>query len=265
MRFLLVLCLATPAFGQINVLSVEKRVEAMAYVVCDNPSLPLSVREHPVLTEGNPLLAAADIDELYGTTPIGAQAEAWQDATFGARNIAVSGGVRNAGRYGPTGSCGQTLFGRSNIDITFALDRPAAIEVVADIIEPPGQSGGMGSDRVILAGDVTYSLTGPDTSIRIDPVHESLVTPDMVPVEAVVRRATDARTFAAGEYVLSLSSWVYDIPQIRSDFVSFRDVSYDVRLDVVHVPEPSTWATLLTMCLACRLRASRLRRRPAAR
>ena len=242
MRFLSAMCVlwvTSDALGQITVTSTHKRVEAFALVECHRPGNPFSFRENPIFTEGNPLLAQADIDEVFNT-PVGAQIESWQDVATGVRSIIAAGGVRGAARYGNANSvgspCQSRILGRSNVDIEFTLDRSAAVSVTADIINPPSQHDGLLADLQILSGEIFYSLA----DMRGDYPRVFVETPRMELMPAEVQRTTDARTLPAGAYTLSITAQLFDDPFAASQSVSFRDISYDVRLDVVHVPEPAT-------------------------
>lgn len=259
--------LSSPALGQITILSVDRRVESLAWInynYVDSDRLDLGVqdlelRDNPIeqVTHLDPFsaLVTATVESPVPLVPAGATITAWQESTISDTAIIVRGGVRDADRHGGANGS-QGVSARSVMEIVFSIGRNNRFALSGDLVQPPMQVDGSASSLVILTGDVFYSLTGPETMFADPPL---VVVDNLQPIADTPQRFERTEIITPGTYTLTVSARSSDNPSIAAHWVTFRDVSYDVRLDVVHVPEPSTW--VLVIAGAVSLHVIRLLRR----
>lgn len=239
------LAAAAPALGQFSILSIDRRVEALAALDYAQAS-DCRRSDHQIFqaADSQPLIAAASVSAISVAPGCGAAAvTAWQDATISPNEIRVTGGVRDAETSGGL----PRFFGQSTATVRFSLDRQHHLRVLADVTQPPEQHNPnfvTFVDYIIFSGDVSYSLVGPNASLRVAPPRVSVETESRVPVAFVPERRDDMLILEAGTYTLTAGARQFSQHgfSINPNLDTYRDVAYDVQVTAIGMPEPSTYA-----------------------
>jgi hypothetical protein len=236
---------ASSVFGQFTYLSAARRVEAHAGFGLEVlPGQFVDVRDEPVQTSADitpfDQSAVASVSTVLLGVSHMATATAWQDSMLAADEIVATGGLRGLAREPDTISLNVTgfLWGHSLADVTFSVEAPTRVSLWADLVQPPNQVGQLGQDYVI-SGELSYALVGPGTNIAVALPRE-WISDNPIPVPAMPRRFTDSTVLIPGTYTLSIAA-NYLPDSFHYHNPTYRDISYDVHLEMQPIPEPSSW------------------------